>query len=239
MWIVHCVIERELKDYMKGEISLQQVSLAIVSPDERETRYVSMADVLPLRVCVVAQPLRFCVVDTGAASVPPFVLAHHPPLSASAPADNHMLMFVEQQHDSNMLNTWIDLPLAPGNQFMIYRGRAPPIPTADALAATDFHQRYPVLHPGLMKRGAGIRFRSSYFKCEFEMEFTDGLAPCPAGHIWPKCFACNKFHFPWDGPSAHTLSKKHQKQLHWSRESGLAGTVSYYANNAWMPNRFL
>lgn len=152
----------------------------------------------------------------------------------SAHSREQLRSFVEGHIAANNLDQWIRLPLLGTNDIMIYSAMSP-IPDPTALENETFDERCLLLFPSLMHRGLGMRFRSLEFGASIELTFTDCLEVCPAGQVWVKCAACDKFHFPWNGESAHANSKKHKKKLWWGHNQSLAASVRDYATCPFFP----
>ena len=152
----------------------------------------------------------------------------------SARSRQQLHSFVEGQIAADNRDQWIPLPELPGNAIMIYSAKTP-IPDPTALENETFDERCLLLFPSLMHRGLGMRFRSFEFGASIELTFTDCLEVCPAGHVWVKCAACDKFHFPWSGESAHANSNKHKRKLWWGHSQSLAASVRDYATCPFFP----
>ena len=110
-----------------------------------------------------------------------------------------------------------------------------PIPDPVALENETFDERRLLLFRSLMYKGLGMRFWSRDLGADIDLKFTDCLEVCPAGHVWPKCAACDKFHMPWSGETAHCVSNKHLKKLWWGRSQSLAASVRDYATCPFFP----
>ena len=69
-----------------------------------------------------------------------------------------------------------------------------------------------LMFPNLDKLGLEMLFMSAWYQ-EKSMVIIeiDILKPCPAGHIWPYCAWCGKFHLPFEGEGSHRWSKRHAK----------------------------
>ena len=97
------------------------------------------------------------------------------------------------------------------------------------LTNAPYDPRRLLMYPSFIRTGLGIRFRSGQFAADFELSFADSLDLCPAGHVWVKCMACHKFHFPWDGANCHVQSRKHTNQLWWADSRGTLRSLHDYS----------
>lgn len=68
-----------------------------------------------------------------------------------------------------------------------------------------------LMFPNLDMLGLEMLFMSTWnYNQKMVIIEIDILKPCPAGHIWPYCAWCGKFHLPFDGKGSHRRSIKHE-----------------------------
>ena len=113
------------------------------------------------------------------------------------------------------LNKWIPLPddQRGGNQILLRR-------------CMGERERPLVMYPRLHALGLEMCFHSSWYGQQTVVKEFDILKPCPQRHIWIFCSWCGKFHLPFDGPSSHRGSRRHQnmqwymdnQSLDWMRQ---------------------